>query len=165
LVVLLETVSDVQNWINAIYKDPVTKMLSENSNLTKPQLETFLISILTDQVTENKIKIEEKAHLRIKRRISRGAFNRTLKQAQKNIISSIYTLLLLGYLGIFDSPSLLQYVEASNKLQNYLETYRDIWLQNENIKEEDIKFLNVLKKEMEQIVSEFATPKKLTNRL
>jgi len=140
-------------------------MLSENSNLTKTQLETFLISILSDQVTENKIKIEEKARLRIKRKISRGSFNRTLKQAQKNIISSIYTLLLLGYLGIFDTPSLLQYVEASNKLQNYLETYRDIWLQNENIKEEDIKFLNILKKEMEQIVSEFATPKKLTNRL
>ena len=161
----MEAISDIHNWIREIYKDPITKMLSENSNLTKTQLETFLISILTDQVTENRIKIREKANLRIKGKISRGAFNRTLKQAQKNIISSIYTLLLLGYLGIFDSPALLQYVEASNKLQNYLETYRDEWLRNENIKEEDIKFLNILKKEMERIVSEFATPKKLTNRL
>jgi hypothetical protein len=161
----MEAISDIHNWIREIYKDPITKMLSENSNLTKTQLETFLISILTDQVTENRIKIREKVNLRIKGKISRGAFNRTLKQAQKNIISSIYTLLLLGYLGIFDSPALLQYVEASNKLQNYLETYRDEWLRNEDIKEEDIKFLNVLKKEMERIVSEFATPKKLTNRL
>jgi len=161
----MEAISDIHNWIRDIYKDPITKMLSENSNLTKTQLETFLISILTDQMTENRIKIREKANLRIKGKISRGAFNRTLKQAQKNIISSIYTLLLLGYLGIFDSPALLQYVEASNKLQNYLETYRDEWLRNEDIKEEDIKFLNVLKKEMERIVSEFATPKKLTNRL
>jgi hypothetical protein len=161
----MEAISDIHNWIREIYKDPITKMLSENSNLTKTQLETFLISILTDQVTENRIKIREKVNLRIKGKISRGAFNRTLKQAQKNIISSIYTLLLLGYLGIFDSPALLQYVEASNKLQNYLETYRDEWLRNEDIKEKDIKFLNVLKKEMERIVSEFATPKKLTNRL
>jgi len=161
----MEAISDIHNWIREIYKDPITKMLSENSNLTKTQLETFLISILTDQVTENRIKIREKANLRIKGKISRGAFNRTLKQAQKNIISSIYTLLLLGYLGIFDSPALLQYVEASNKLQNYLETYREEWLRKEDIKEEDIKFLNILKKEMERIVSEFATPKKLTNRL
>jgi hypothetical protein len=56
-----------------------------------------------------------------RRRISRGSYNRTLIQAQNNVIRSIYTILLLGYVGLFDTTALQPFVELSDNLQGYLE--------------------------------------------
>ena len=53
------------------------------------------------------------------RRVSRGAYNRTLIQAQNNVIRSIYTILLLGYVGLFDTPSLQPFMELSDTMQSY----------------------------------------------
>jgi len=61
---------------------------------------------------------EEMAQLvRNKGGISRGALNRTLRQARENISESIHTVLLLGYGGLIESPSLLPFVEASERLK------------------------------------------------
>jgi hypothetical protein len=57
-------------------------------------------------------------------RISRGAFNRSLIQAQKNIIRSIYTLFLLGYAGLFDSPKLEPFIDAADQIRTFVENRR-----------------------------------------
>jgi len=161
----MEVKDQVQNWLKGINKDAIARKLMENCNLTNTQLETFLIHILSDQLTQNKIKFENKSQIRLKRKISRGSFNRTLKQAQNNIIKSIYTVLLVGYLGIFDSPALSQYIEASNQLESYMELYRETWNKGEPVEGEALKLLKVIEKELDEKLSALAKPKTLTNRL
>lgn len=140
----------VQKWLKNALKDPITKILVKNSNLTKVQIETLLIDFLAENITEKRIKMEEKAGLRLtKAKISRGAFNRTLKQARKNVVQSIYTVLLLGYLGIFDSTRLDPYLEISNKLQAYINAYRNI-LPDKNRAEENLRVINMLREELER---------------
>jgi hypothetical protein len=56
-----------------------------------------------------------------KTHISRGAYNRTLIQAQNNVIRSIYTILLLGYLELFDSASLQPFLELSDTVHTYVQ--------------------------------------------
>jgi len=154
--IFLEQVFEVQKWIKNIYNDPIAKILAENCNLTKIQLETFLIEFLTEKMKENKLKNSIKSLFRTNGKISRGSFNRTLKQSQKNIISSIYTLLLLGYLGIFDSPALSSYVEVSNKLKTYIDSWNDI----ETLQSEGTRVAELLRTELEKILLEYAISKK-----
>jgi len=140
----------VQKWLKNTINDPITKILAKNSNLTEIQIETLLIDFLAENIAEKTIKMEEKARLRLtKAGISRGAFNRTLKQARRNVIQSIYTILLLGYLGIFDSARLDPYLEIANKLQAYLNAYKNI-LPDKNRAEENLGVLHMLKEELER---------------
>ena len=92
----------IQIWLNGALADPIVEILAKNSQLTKTQLETFLIDVLAENMSDKQLKYDEKANLRLtKAKISRGSFNRTLKQSKENVIKSIYTVLLLGYLGVF----------------------------------------------------------------
>lgn len=139
----------VQNWLIRSTNDPIVKILSKNSNLTKTQLESLLIDFLATNIAGKTLSNEEKAKLRLsKAEISRGAFNRTLKQARKNVIQSIYTILLLGYLGIFNNIRLDSYLEAASKLQDYVSAYKDI-LSNNQLAEEQLRIVNMLRKELE----------------
>jgi intein-encoded DNA endonuclease-like protein len=148
----LKSLKDVQNWIKDVYKDPLTKTLLEKSNLTKIQLETFLIDIITDYLTDKNIRIEDKAKIRIKGKISKGAFNRTLNQARKNIVSSICTLMLLGYLGLIDLTTIKKYIEASEKLKEYVEALKS---------QEKAAFIEENRKELEEIFSEILKHEKI----
>lgn len=114
-----------RNWLNYSLNDPIVKTLSKNSNLTKIQLETLLIDVLAENISDRGLKYDEKAKLRIFA-VSRGAFNRSLRQARQNVTQSIYTILLLGYLGILEEISLEPYLEAANKLKTYINTHNDI---------------------------------------
>jgi len=106
----LKLKENVQTWLTRSLNDPIAKILAKNSHLTKIQLETLLIDILSENIAGKQLKYDEKARLRLtKAKISRGAFNRTLKQAKENVAKSIYTVLLLGYLGIFESTTLDPY--------------------------------------------------------
>ena len=88
----------VQLWLINSLNDPLVKILLKNSHLTKIQLETLLIDILAENISNKPLKYEEKARFRLERaKISRGAFNRTLSQAKQNTIKSIYTIIILGY--------------------------------------------------------------------
>jgi hypothetical protein len=139
----------VQNWLIRSTNDPIVKILSKNSNLTKTQLESLLIDFLATNIAGKTLSNEEKAKLRLsKAEISRGAFNRTLKQARKNVIQSMYTILLLGYLGIFNNIRLDPYLEAASKLQDYVSAYKDI-LSNNQLAEEQLRIVNMLRKELE----------------
>jgi hypothetical protein len=141
---------NVQKWLKNVLSDPITKILIKNSNLTKIQIETLLIDFLAENLAGKQIKMEEKAGLRLtKAKISRGAFNRTLRQARTNVIQSIYTILLLGYLGVFDSTRLDPYLEISNKLQAYINAYKDI-LPDKNRAKEDLQVISMLREELER---------------
>ncbi len=116
----------VHAWLNSAISDPVVKILSKNSHLTRTQLETLLIDILAENISGKQLIYDEKARLRLtKAKISRGSFNRTLRQSKENVIKSVYTVLLLGYLGVFESTTLDPYLEIANKLHDYVEAHCD----------------------------------------
>ena len=154
----MELKENVQSWIKKALEDPITKILSKNSNLTKVQLETLLIDILADNISGKSLKYEEKARLRLtKAKISRGSFNRTLKQAEENVIKSVYTILLLGYLGIFESTALYPYIEIANRLQEYIAAHQDLAANPEQL-ENKLNFLRMLRTELEMELKRLAKP-------
>ncbi|KPV61542.1 MAG: hypothetical protein AOA65_2359 [Candidatus Bathyarchaeota archaeon BA1] len=150
---------NIREWLMRSMNDPFAKILSKNSNLTKTQLETLLIDILAENITEKTLKTEEKAKLRLlKADISRGSFNRTLQQARKNVIQSIYTILLLGYLGIFEDTRLDPYLEVANKLQTYMSAYKDM-IGNEGTKGEYLRIVRMLHEELESSLERLSKPR------
>lgn len=155
----------VKRWLIDSFNDPIVKILAENSHLTKTQLETFLIDILAENISGKMLKYDEKSKLRLlKGGVSRGAFNRTLRQARKNVIESIYTVILLGYLGVFESTSLDPYVEVANKLQSYISAYRDVWKNKESMSEQ-LRIMNMLREELKTSLQRLTKPKSLSKRL
>ncbi len=152
----------VQKWLERSINDPIIKILSKNSNLTKIQFETLLIDFLAPNLAGKSLKNEEKATLRLSKvDISRGAFNRTLKQARKNVIQSIYTILLLGYLGIFDDTRLDPYIEIAAKLREYVDAYQNV-LSNGSLASEHLRIINMLREELEASVEKLSNPKSLS---
>jgi len=149
---------NVQNWIIRLTNDPIAKILTKNSNLTKIQIETLLIDIFAQNMSGKTLKYDEKARLRlIKAGVSRGSFNRTLKQARKNVIQAIYTILLLGYFGVFDSASLNPYLEVSHKLKAYADMCKDIFQGNKPT-EEHLRIIKILNQELEAILNSLSNP-------
>lgn len=105
----------------------MAKILQKTSNLTKVQLETLLIDVLAENYTDKPLNYDKKGELRLtKAAVSRGSFNRTLAQAKRNVTESIYTILLLGYLGVIQSSSLAPYLEVANKLQKYTDAFKTL---------------------------------------
>ena len=153
---------EVQKWLTHSLNDPIVKMLAKNSNLTKTQLETLLIDILAENVPRKTLKYDQKARLRLSA-VSRGAFNRTLRQARRNVIQSIYTILLLGYLGVFDDTRLDPYLEIANKLQTYMKAYRDIAEKRE--KSEYLRIINTLREELESSLERLSKPRTMSENL
>jgi hypothetical protein len=113
-----QDVLEVRESVRNLIRDPVTKTLLANSQLTTSQLETLLADYLS---TTGELKKSQKRMYRpSKTRISRGAYNRALIQAQNNVIRSIYTILLLGYLELFDNASLQPFLELSDTVNTYV---------------------------------------------
>ena len=113
-----QDVVEAREAVRSLMRDPVTKMLLGHSQLTAAQLETLLTDSLSG---EGEIrKSQRRLYRPSKARISRGAYNRTLIQAQNNVIRSIYTILLLGYLELFDSSSLQPFLELSDTIDGYV---------------------------------------------
>ena len=111
--------ADARDSIRGTVSDPVTKLLLDGSHLTLPQLETLLADSVSN---ERAIKKDQRRLFRPSEKwISRGSYNRSLIQAQNNVIRSIYTILLLGYVGLFDTSALQPFIELSDTLQSYIE--------------------------------------------
>jgi hypothetical protein len=151
-----------QKWLNYSLNDPMVKILSKNSNLTKIQLETLLIDVLAENIADKQLKYEEKAQIRFLA-VSRGAFNRSLRQARRNVLQSIYTVLLLGYLGILEEISLEPYIEVSNRLKTYINTQRKAV--KKMPKEEQLKTILRLHEELKNSLEELANPRKMSGRM
>jgi hypothetical protein len=141
---------NVQNWLKSSLDDPIAKILAQNSHMTTTQLETLLIDVLANNLASKTLKYAEKAKLRqTKAAISRGSFNRTLRQAKRNIVRSIYTILLLGYFGILEDARLTPYVEVANNLKAYSQAYKAS-LNDPEGGTEQRKVLNMLRDELEE---------------
>lgn len=151
-----------QNWIKYTLTDPMVKILSKNSHLTKTQLETLLIDVLAENISDKSLKYDEKAQIR-HLAVSRGAFNRSLRQARQNVIQSIYTILLLGYVGILEDTSLEPYIEVANKLQTYIETQRK--LVKKVPKQEHLRSVALLHEELTKSLEELTRPRNMSKRL
>jgi hypothetical protein len=148
----------IQSWIKRLLEDPLTVILLNNSLLSKIQLETLLIDLLSEDIIGNRVNYEDKAKLRLNDKgISRGSFNRTLKQANNNINKTLYTVFLLGYLGIFKTPHLQPFIQLSNDLSRYIKSYTSLWnKQNtESIENIKLKEITLLKKELEKSLKRY----------
>jgi hypothetical protein len=151
---------DIEMWIKGSLSDPVAILLARNSHLTRTQLETLLIDIFADNFSGKRLNYDEKAQLRLtKAKISRGSFNRTLRQAKENLIKSIYTVLLLGYLGIFEDTTLDPYLEIANKLHAYLEAHKNMPDEGEDFNKR-AKLMKTIREELELSLSQLSNPSK-----
>lgn len=74
---------------------------------------------MSEYISDKALTYKDKSFLRSKN-VSRGSFSRTLAQARSNVISSIYTILLLYYIGVFDAPPFEDYRSLAEKLKEYL---------------------------------------------
>jgi len=155
--IALKLKEGVQAWLNGALSDPIVKILAKNSQLTKTQLETLLIDILAENISGKQLKYDEKARLRLKKaRISRGSFNRTLKQSKENVVKSVYTVMLLGYLGVFESTTLDPYLEIANKLHEYVEAH-NITPGEEDTKDH-LKVIEIIREELETSLKRLSNP-------
>ena len=112
--------------IRGTLKDRILSKLLERSNLTNAQFETILLDQIGSDMADKTLTREEMTQLRGKGpKISRGAFNRTLRQARENVAESVHTVLLLGWSGLLESPSLAPFVEASERLRIQTEAVKD----------------------------------------
>ena len=109
---------EYQKIIQKTFKDPLTDILLNNSNLTRTQFETLVIDMLMDIISDVKLSFDEKTLFRTKN-VSRGSFSRSLSQARKNVISGIFTTVLLSYIGVFDARPFDEYYVLAEKLKEY----------------------------------------------
>jgi hypothetical protein len=124
----LNTLSKATSWqegtrasVKDILKNRIVSRLLSRSNLTPAQFETLLVDQLGHDMANKQLTRSEMAQLmRNQKGISRGAMNRTLRQARENVSEAIHTILLLGYGGLIDSPALAPFVEASELLKSQM---------------------------------------------
>ena len=117
----MESIEETQKMIQKAFQDPITDLLLKNSNLTKTQFETLMIDLLIDVMSDEKVPFKEKTLFRANK-VSRGSFSRTLSQARHRVISSIFTMVLLSYVGVYDSKPFEEYENLAEKLRDYLTT-------------------------------------------
>jgi len=153
---------EAKKWLKRSSDDPIVKILAKNSNLTKTQLETLLIDILAENISGKSLKYDQKAKLRLSA-VSRGAFNRTLRQARRNVIQSIYTILLLGYLGVFEDTRLDPYLEIANKLQTYMKAHKDMIRKQEP--NEYLRAINTLREELEASLEQLSKQRNMSENM
>ncbi|MFX1485907.1 MAG: hypothetical protein ACFFBS_02170 [Promethearchaeota archaeon] len=174
-----KTINEVQYWIKRQLRDPITKILLPKSSLTEIQLNTLLLDLMTDSISHRKLTYREKATLRrlkveaknegkkTKRKVvstadgvSRGAFNRVLRQARRNVIRSVYTIILLGYLGIFEEPKLQPYLVLAKELREYVKTYEEVWNkhQKRKTKKSEMELLRTFQEHIKELVQKLGDP-------
>ena len=129
-----EAVGNARESIRDLTRDPITKLLLANSQLTLVQLETLLADSVSRE--DDMKKGLRQLYRPSRRNLSRGAFNRTLIQAQNNVIRSIYTILLLGLVGLYDSPSLQPFIELADTIQSYVHENREAGVTEQAILQE-----------------------------
>jgi hypothetical protein len=152
----------IQKWLIGSTSDPIIQILSKSSHLTRTQLETLLIDFLGPNLSGKALTNEEKALLRLtKAGVSRGAFNHTLKQARKNVIKSIYTIILLGYLGVFEDSRLDPYLEAATKLKDYVAAYQNA-LSGSDLATEQMRIVGMLREELETMLDKLSGSRSLS---
>jgi hypothetical protein len=162
-----EEAKKVSQGTKRILREPIMKLLLQNSLLTEAQLETLLIDLVVEDNIGEHIPYDTKASLRTTsdgKGVSRGAFNRTLQQARENITKSIYTMLLLGYLGLFEITIFRPFEEVAAKIGDYRHI-REVLAGRENLTEEDLESHRATEETIISALDELASPLNLKSEL
>ena len=93
--------------------DNLLQSIFEESSLTKTQLDSLLLAF---QYKIEGYSLDEIVKMRDSGPVSKGSYLRTLGQAQSNFRSSLYTLLLVVYLGILDTSTIADFMALSDRL-------------------------------------------------
>ena len=93
--------------------DEIGNFLMKNIKLSKVQLDTLLITIADKQeISLNKMILK-----RDNRVVSKGSFNRTLKQAKKNVEISLFTIIALEYFSIIEKSHIINLIKIADTLK------------------------------------------------
>jgi|TARA_B110000263_G_scaffold37315_1_gene28879 hypothetical protein len=95
--------------------DNLLQSIFEESSLTKTQLDSLLLAF---QYKIEGYSLDEIVKMRDSGPVSKGSYLRSLGQAQSNFRSSLYTLLLVVYLGILDTSTVADFVALSDRLSS-----------------------------------------------
>jgi len=150
----MEDDEEFKFFINRAIRDPIAAILLKYSRLTNKQYESLVIDILSDKISDKIITYDEKALFR-SNNVSRGSFSRTLSQARRNVVSAIYTILLLSYIGVFEQAPFDAYHILAEKLQDYLKII------TESNQLQGKKLLQQIERELIEGINELAKPKSL----
>ncbi|MBS7619228.1 hypothetical protein KEJ21_01075 [Candidatus Bathyarchaeota archaeon] len=140
--------------LQSILHDPIANILLKYCNLTRIQFETILIDTIIENTVFMDFSYDNKKNFRLKK-ISRGSFRRTLQQARKNIISAVFTILLLYYIGFFEKVPLDDYLIISEQLKKYVEI-----INSSDSKDKD-KIIFNLENELLEGIKRLSEPKSL----
>ena len=145
-----------------VLDEPILKALLKHSNLSKSQLETLLIDLVVEDGHGEHIPYEEKATFRTKsagktKGVSRGAFNRTLQQSRKNVTKSLYTMMLLAYLGLFDFSIFRPFEEVSTRIGDY-RRIRDVLAGKSDLSKEDVESYKAAERTIIAALDELTSP-------
>ncbi len=150
--ILAEPQPNTTRPLGGVFQDPIVQVLLQHSSLTEIQFESLLISLLGEELVGKRLSGEERAKLRRERdNLTRGSFNRTVVQARNNVVSSIYTILLLGYVGLFDTPELEPFLEIASRVKAYVEQRK---ASPETITEEELRVTRLISEELQKGIAD-----------
>jgi uncharacterized protein YfeS len=113
--------SPICSSLGKLRDDRLARTLLQNSHLTEAQFATLIIDVLWPPAQTS----PDEGPRSDLRRVSKGAFNRSLAQARRNVIKSIYTIFLLAYFGLFDSPKLEPFLRLGDEMRSYLDAKQE----------------------------------------
>lgn len=170
--VKVKVLKDLTSGARQVLQEPILRRLQEGSTLSKAQLETLLIDLVVEDQYGAHISYDDKASFRSKkgkktRGVSRGSFNRSLSQARKNVSRCLYTMLLLAYLGLFESTIFRPFEEVAARIGDY-RRIRDILAGKTELTSEEIETMNATERmiltALEEIASSLALKSELSKR-
>jgi hypothetical protein len=158
--------------LREVFNDSIVKRLLKHSGLTKIQLETLLINSAFDEIVgKNGGMYDTKGRARLQKEsarawrakaypkgVSRGAFRRVLFQASRNIVRSMYTLFLLGYIGILETPGLRAYLELSDTVTQYKKRMEERKQENRSAEGPQLDAFRLLEKSLMNMIDQYAFP-------
>jgi hypothetical protein len=155
------TVRKLASNAREVIKEPILQKLLSGSVLSEAQLETLLIDLIVEDAVGSHITYEDKASYRQRkgsraRGVSRGAFNRTLKQARRNVTRSLYTMLLLTYLGFFELNIFRPFEEVASRIGDY-RAIREVLSGKSEITSEDLESIRVTEESIESALEELSS--------
>lgn len=108
--------------------DRLAHTILQNSHLTEVQFATLVIDVLWPT---SQPQPQNRGPRSGRRRVSKGAFNRSLAQARRNVVKSIYTVFLLAYFGLFDSPKLEPFLRLGDEMKTFLDAKHETGQKND----------------------------------
>lgn len=120
-------IKSIKQRTKEIMNDPIIKLFYPNdknqtkgtkewSNLTKTQLETLVIDIITDEVNSD-LSYLERSKIR---GVTKRSFYGTLEQARLNLIRAVFTMMIAAVLNIIDSPRLANFNDLSQNFRDLI---------------------------------------------